>query len=107
MSNTLTLGFDATQKLATSSLSDLADANSRYTYYEAIREEHDPTSRHRAVSVKLNDADYLINAPVQTNFLTQLRLNTLKSKIAQASQEQAKQKEMEEKRAKFEAGLLG
>ncbi len=101
--------FDSAKTKPEQTLRSLADGNSRYTYFEAIRDVTCPTElRHSSGSKQLTGADYLMEAPIQNRYyLAQMRLNTLKMQIESAAIAQAKARVDDEKKAEFARGLLG
>ncbi len=90
-------------------LTGLSDANSRYTYYEAIREVADPSELRLNDSKKsLSESDYLMEAPIQNQYLlSNSRLVTLKENIEKFRQDSEKMNVLAEKNAQFIASLLG
>lgn len=90
-------------------IADLADANSRYTYFEAIREVADPMEiRQGGTDKKLSSDDYLVKAPEKDSFLlARHRLSMLKIKIDEEAQRRDKENAAKLKNERFISGLLG
>ncbi|MBS0285732.1 MAG: hypothetical protein JSR17_00025 [Proteobacteria bacterium] len=100
--------FNHDREQMPSKIAELADANSRYTFFEAIREVADPMEMRQNSAKELSSDDYLLKAPEQDSFLlTRHRLSLLKSKIDQEAQRRDQENTQALKKAKFVSGLLG
>ncbi len=105
----LTIAYECSQERQHHRIAALADANSRYTYFQALQEINDPTELCKPRQAKaLRAVDYLASHSSDSQtFLTQAHLSRLKQRIENAALLEEKENAHKAKQAQFIHGLLG